>query len=131
MLRPGRLNLITDVAGVTVGHATDARVLSGVTTLQFDGSWSTGVDVRGGGPGLRETEVLAPENLVGRAHAGPQEAPRSMDPCRSSALRASTGRPHLRAASNRIWSNRPRCAWLPPICSSRGSTVPKARHAVS
>lgn len=69
MLRPGPLNLITDVAGVTVGHATDARVLSGVTTIQFDGSWPTGVDVRGGGPGLRETEALAPENLVGRAHA--------------------------------------------------------------
>lgn len=69
MLRPGPLNLITDVAGIAVGHASDARARTGVTTLQFDGSWSTSVDVRGGGPGSRETEALAPENLVGRAHA--------------------------------------------------------------
>ncbi len=69
MLRPGPLNLITDVAGVAVGHAADSRAVTGVTTLRFDGAWSAGVDVRGGGPGLRETEALAPENLVGRAHA--------------------------------------------------------------
>jgi L-aminopeptidase/D-esterase-like protein len=69
MFRPGPHNLITDVPGLTVGHASDARVASGVTTLVFDGVWSAGVDVRGGGPGLRETEALAPENLVGHAHA--------------------------------------------------------------
>ncbi len=68
MLRPGPLNLITDVPGITVGHASDARVGTGVTTLALDGLWSAGVDVRGGGPGLRETEALAPENLVGRVH---------------------------------------------------------------
>lgn len=31
--------------------------------------WAAAVDVRGGGPGTRETDALAPENLVGRAHA--------------------------------------------------------------
>jgi len=67
--RPGPLNLITDVAGVTVGHATDERAQTGVTTLLCDGFWRAGVDVRGGGPGVRETETLSPENLVGRAHA--------------------------------------------------------------
>lgn len=69
MPRPGPLNLITDVPGLRVGHATDERCRSGVTTVLVDGFWSASVDVRGGGPGSRETEALAPENVVGRAHA--------------------------------------------------------------
>lgn len=69
MLRPGPKNLITDVAGLLVGHATDDAVQSGVTALLCSAGWSAGVDVRGGGPGVRETETLAAENLVGRAHA--------------------------------------------------------------
>src|SRR5450631_3825512 len=69
MFRPGPKNLITDIAGLNVGHATDEIVRSGVTTLICDAAWSAGVDVRGGGPGGRETDTLAPENLVGRVHA--------------------------------------------------------------
>jgi len=69
MPRPGRLNLITDVPGLRVGHATDEACRSGVTVLLVDGFWAASVDVRGGGPGTRETEALAPENVVGRAHA--------------------------------------------------------------
>jgi len=69
MYRPGPRNLITDVPGFAVGHATDERVQSGVTVLACAEAWPAGVDVRGGGPGTRETEALAPENLVGRAHA--------------------------------------------------------------
>lgn len=69
MAHAGRLNLITDVAGLSVGHATDERTQSGVTTLLCESGYPAAVDVRGGGPGTRETEVLAPENLVGRAHA--------------------------------------------------------------
>jgi L-aminopeptidase/D-esterase-like protein len=68
-LRKGLLNLITDVPGVLVGHAADARARSGVTTLVFESAWVAAVDVRGGGPGLRETEALAAENLFGRVHA--------------------------------------------------------------
>ncbi|TWB24856.1 L-aminopeptidase/D-esterase-like protein [Nitrospirillum amazonense] len=72
--RPGSRNAITDVPGLTVGHATDEGVRSGVTVLLCGGpkgaaGWAGGVDVRGGGPGTRETEMLAAENLVGRAHA--------------------------------------------------------------
>ena len=67
--RPGPFNLITDVPGLTVGHVTDERVRSGATVLRTDGFWAAAVDVRGGGPGTRETEALAPENLVGKAHA--------------------------------------------------------------
>lgn len=66
---PGPLNLITDVPGVTVGHATDDRVATGVTVLLLPEAWNAGVDIRGGGPGERETAVLEPENLVGHAHA--------------------------------------------------------------
>jgi L-aminopeptidase/D-esterase-like protein len=69
VFRPAPRNLITDVAGLTVGHATDERVRSGATALLCGTGWRAGVDVRGGGPGGRETDVLAPENLVGRAHA--------------------------------------------------------------
>jgi L-aminopeptidase/D-esterase-like protein len=69
MYRPGPKNLITDIAGLAVGHATDEKARSGVTTLLCGGAWTAAVDVRGGGPGVRETETLAPENLVGRAHA--------------------------------------------------------------
>ena len=69
MLRPGSRNLITDVPGLSVGHATDEAVRTGVTALVCAPDWAAGVDVRGGAPGVRETETLAPENLVGRAHA--------------------------------------------------------------
>jgi L-aminopeptidase/D-esterase-like protein len=69
MFRPGSRNLVTDVAGLKVGHATDDDVRSGVTALLCGAGWAAGVDVRGGGPGTRETDALSPENLVGRAHA--------------------------------------------------------------
>jgi L-aminopeptidase/D-esterase-like protein len=66
---PGPKNLITDIAGLKVGHATDENARTGVTTLLLGTGWTASVDVRGGGPGTRETEALAAENLVGRAHA--------------------------------------------------------------
>lgn len=69
MFRPAPRNLITDIAGLKVGHATDEQVKSGVTALLCTPGWTAAVDVRGGGPGTRETDALAPENLVGRAHA--------------------------------------------------------------
>jgi L-aminopeptidase/D-esterase-like protein len=69
VFRPGPKNLITDIAGLTVGHATDESVRSGATVLLCGSGWPAAVDVRGGGPGGRETDALSPENLVGRAHA--------------------------------------------------------------
>ena len=57
-------NLITDVPGLKVGQAEDARALTGVTVIYPDVAAVCGVDVRGGGPGTRETDALAPENLV-------------------------------------------------------------------
>jgi L-aminopeptidase/D-esterase-like protein len=58
------LNLITDVPGLKVGQAEDMRALTGVTVIYPDVAAVCGVDVRGGGPGTRETDALAPENLV-------------------------------------------------------------------
>jgi L-aminopeptidase/D-esterase-like protein len=57
-------NLITDVAGLKIGNAHDARMLTGTTVILPDVAAVCGVDVRGGGPGTRETDALAPENLV-------------------------------------------------------------------
>ena len=57
-------NLITDVAGVRVGNAEDASLGSGVTTVIFDRAVTGSVDVRGGGPGTRETALLDPAQTV-------------------------------------------------------------------
>ncbi len=57
-------NLITDVPGVRVGHAGDARLCSGVTAVVFDKAVVGSVDVRGGGPGTRETALLDPAQTV-------------------------------------------------------------------
>ncbi|GBQ96829.1 peptidase S58 DmpA [Acetobacter nitrogenifigens DSM 23921 = NBRC 105050] len=62
--RPGPLNLITDVAGLRVGQAQDSKARSGVTVILPDGRASAAVDVRGGGPGTRETDALDGWNLV-------------------------------------------------------------------
>src|ERR1700746_3622079 len=59
-------NLITDVAGVQVGHADDARLASGVTAIVFDTPAVASIDVRGGGPGTREADVLEPAATVER-----------------------------------------------------------------
>jgi L-aminopeptidase/D-esterase-like protein len=69
MYKPGPLNLITDVEGISVGHAIAQKVRTGTTVLLCPKSVTGGVDVRGGGPGLRDVEVLSPENSVGRADA--------------------------------------------------------------
>ena len=57
-------NLITDVAGLRVGHAHDAQLKSGVTVLTADTPFTCGVHVMGGAPGTRETDLLAPDKTV-------------------------------------------------------------------
>ena len=69
MPQPGERNLITDAPGFTVGHATDETAATGVTVLRCERAFVCAADVRGGAPGARETDVLSPENLVGRADA--------------------------------------------------------------
>ena len=71
-MRPGPANSLTDVAGIRVGHATrrEAGWLTGVTVvLAPDAGAVAGVDVRGGAPGTRETDLLDPRNLVDRVNA--------------------------------------------------------------
>ena len=59
-------NLITDIAGLRVGHADDARLASGVTAIVFDKPAVAAIDVRGGGPGTREDAALGLANTVDR-----------------------------------------------------------------
>lgn len=61
---PGARNLITDVPGLKVGQASDVAVRTGVSVILPDERAVAACDVRGGGPGTRETDALAPENLV-------------------------------------------------------------------
>lgn len=58
----------TDVPGIRIGHAHDATIRSGVTVIVPDLPAVMAVDVRGGGPGTRETDALDPSTLVERVH---------------------------------------------------------------
>jgi L-aminopeptidase/D-esterase-like protein len=69
MVRPGARNLITDVAGLTVGQAEDMRVASGVTVLLGEAPMNAVYDIRGGAPGTRDVAVLDAMALVGQADA--------------------------------------------------------------
>ncbi len=60
---------ITDIAGIEVGHFTDARRPTGCTVVLARGGATAGVDVRGAAPGTRETDLLDPGNLVPQVHA--------------------------------------------------------------
>lgn len=64
MAKPGPRNLITDVPGLKVGQAQDEAARTGVTVILPDDRAVAACDVRGGGPGTRETDALNPENLV-------------------------------------------------------------------
>jgi len=62
-------NSITDVRGIEVGHAQDDEALTGCTVILCRKGAVAGVDVRGGAPGTRETDLLDPVNLVQKVHA--------------------------------------------------------------
>jgi len=62
-------NAITDVRGIEVGHAQDDEALTGCTVILCRKGAVAGVDVRGGAPGTRETDLLNPINLVQKVHA--------------------------------------------------------------
>jgi L-aminopeptidase/D-esterase-like protein len=62
-------NAITDVPGIQVGHAQDDEALTGCTVVLCRKGAVGGVDVRGGAPGTRETDLLNPLNLVEKVHA--------------------------------------------------------------
>src|SRR5437660_3045899 len=60
---------ITDVPGVRVGHDTDLQAATGCTVILCDIPATGGVDVRGGAPATRETDLLQPMHLVEEVHA--------------------------------------------------------------
>ncbi|NJN15053.1 MAG: P1 family peptidase [Oscillochloris sp.] len=60
---------ITDVAGLLVGHAQNDELLTGVTVVLTPEGAVGGVDVRGGAPGTRETDLLDPTAMVQQVHA--------------------------------------------------------------
>src|SRR5690606_8701770 len=64
MVTPGPRNLITDVSGLRVGNAEDHAIRTGTTVLVGDRPFVASVDVMGGSPGARETELLSPDRLV-------------------------------------------------------------------
>ena len=64
MIKPGPRNSITDVPGILVGSAADVQVRTGVTVVIPVDRAIAAVDVRGGGPGTRDTALLAPDTLV-------------------------------------------------------------------
>lgn len=63
-MRPGPLNLITDIRGLRVGHAHDERLASGVTALLFDEPAVASVAIVGGAPSGRDQECLEPHRTV-------------------------------------------------------------------
>lgn len=66
---PGPRNLITDVDGVAVGQSHDAGLRSGVTVVMPDQAARAAADIRGGGPGTRETETMSDASIVNAIHA--------------------------------------------------------------
>jgi len=69
MFRAGPRNLLTDVAGLKVGNAADERLASGVTAVICDEPAVAAVQVLGGAPGSRETDLLEPHNSVDTVNA--------------------------------------------------------------
>ncbi len=69
MAKPGNYNALTDVDGLLVGNYTDHKAVSGVTVVICPRGAVAGVEVRGSAPATRETDLLAPHNLVEKAQA--------------------------------------------------------------
>lgn len=65
---PGPSDSITDIEGVGIGSAHNATVRTGVTVIIPDAPVAMGVDVRGGGPGTRDTDALDPTCMVEKVH---------------------------------------------------------------
>ncbi|MCK8600926.1 P1 family peptidase [Desulfoferrobacter suflitae] len=59
----------TRIDGIKLGHAQNFRAATGCTVILCEQGATVGVDVRGGAPGTRETDLLNPVNLVEKVHA--------------------------------------------------------------
>lgn len=63
-MKVGPRNLITDVEGILVGNAQDHGLRSGTTVLFGETPFVAAVDIMGGAPGTRETDLLSPDKFV-------------------------------------------------------------------
>lgn len=68
VIKVGKQNLITDVPGIQVGNSRDEKIRTGVTVIIPDEPAIASADIRGGGPGTRETEVLNSDCLADVVH---------------------------------------------------------------
>ena len=68
MIRPGPRDLLSDVPGLRVGHAIDETIRTGTTVVLPDAPVLMSGDVRGGGPGTRETDTLDPVGHIEEFH---------------------------------------------------------------
>lgn len=59
---------LTDIEGIKIGHEQDYKGATGCTVVLCEEGAIAGVDVEGGSPGTRETELLSPLNRVDKAH---------------------------------------------------------------
>ena len=59
---------IADIPGIRLGNAQNLAAATGCTVILCPAGATAGVDVRGGAPGTRETDLLKPENLVEKIH---------------------------------------------------------------
>ena len=57
------------IPGVRIGHAQDEDALTGCTVILCESGAVGGIDQRGGAPGTRETDLLAPDKLVQQVDA--------------------------------------------------------------
>lgn len=69
MMKTGYQNSILDVGGLKVGQSSDSKVKTGVTVIIPDTPATCAADVRGGGPGTRETDTLQDGGLIDKVHA--------------------------------------------------------------
>lgn len=64
-----KLNAITDVPGIRVGHASDFKTLTGCTVILCEEGAVGGVDIRGTATGTRQMDALSHLHLIERIHA--------------------------------------------------------------
>lgn len=69
MSQPGARNLITDIAGISIGNAQDTAAQTGTTVILCDTPCVAAAAVAGGGPGTRETDLLLSDKLVEHVNA--------------------------------------------------------------
>jgi L-aminopeptidase/D-esterase-like protein len=133
--RPGARNLITDVPGLKVGQAQDVSVRSGVTVILPDERAVCACDVRGGAPGTRETDALAPENLVEAVDAvvlsgGSVYGLAAADGVAAwlGARGAATGCRASPGRRSRRWSRRQSCSTSPTAATRPGARARPIAH---